>query len=86
MSPKDATLGIAQERDCAFVDADDDATVDNGQYAVNNNGLRSLDVRRSAGRYVRGVLGESVELLVKGKERELLMAFFWIVQRTAQKK
>jgi hypothetical protein len=85
MSPKEATLRIAQERDCTFVDADDDATVDNGRYAANN-GLGSLVVRRSAGRYVRGALGESAELLVKGEERELLTAFFWIVQRTARKK
>jgi hypothetical protein len=67
------------------VDANDDAMVDNGQYAPNN-GLGSHDVRRSAGRCVRGVLGESVELLVKGKERELLAVFFWIMHRTAQKK
>jgi hypothetical protein len=82
MSPKDAALRIAQERDCAFVDADDDATVDNGGYAANN-GLGSLDVRRSTGRFVRGALGESVESLVKGEEWELLTVFFWIVQRTA---
>ncbi len=67
------------------MDADDDATVDNNHYAVNN-GLGSLDVCRSAGRCVRGALGESAELLAKGGERELLMAFFWILQRTAQKK
>jgi hypothetical protein len=85
MSPKDTALRIMQERDCAFVDADDDATVDNSWYATNN-GLGSLDVRRSAGRCVRGALGESAELLVKGKEWELLTVFFWIVQRTAQKK
>jgi hypothetical protein len=84
MSPKDAVLQIAQERVCAFVSADDDATVDNDQYAANN-GLRSLYVCISAGRCVRDVLGESAELLAKGKEWELLTAFFWIVQRTAQK-
>jgi hypothetical protein len=67
------------------VDADDDATVDNGWYA-SNNGLGSLDIHRSAGRFVRGVLEESAESLVKGKEWELLTAFFWIVKRTAQKK
>ena len=65
MSPKDATLLIVQERNCAFVDADDDATVDNNWY-VTNNGLGSLDVHRSAGRCVRGTLGESAELLGKG--------------------
>ncbi len=65
MSPKDAALRISQERGCAFVDADDDATVDNDRYAANN-GLGSLDVRRSAGRCVRGALGESAELLAKG--------------------
>jgi hypothetical protein len=27
-----------------------------------------------------GALGESAELLAKGKERELLTALFWIVQ------
>jgi hypothetical protein len=64
------------------VDADDDAMVDNGWYAANN-GLGSLGVRRSAGRCVRGVFGESAELLVKGEEQELLTVFFWIVQRTA---
>jgi hypothetical protein len=85
MSPKDAALQIAQERNYAFVDADDDAMVDNDWYAVNN-GLGSLDVHRSAGRCVRGALGESVELLAKGEERELLMTFIWIVQRTAHKK
>jgi hypothetical protein len=85
MSLKDATLPIAQERNCALVNADDDAKVDNDQYAANNR-LGSLDVCRSAGRCVTGALGESVELLVKGKEWELLTVFFWIVQRTAQKK
>jgi hypothetical protein len=85
MSLKDADLQIAQECNCAFVDADDDAMVDNNWYAVNN-GIGSLDVCRSAGRCVRGTLGESAELLAKGKERELLMAFFWILQRTARKK
>jgi hypothetical protein len=85
MSLKDAALQIAQECDCDFVDADDDATVDNNWYAANN-GLGSLDVCRSAGRCVRGALGESAELLAKGWEQELLTAFFWIVQRTAQKK
>ncbi len=54
-----------QEHDCAFVDADDDTTVDNDWYATNN-GLGSLDVHRSAGRCVRGTLGESAELLGKG--------------------
>ncbi len=67
------------------MDADDDATVDNGWYATNN-GLGSLDGCRSAGRCVRGALGKSAELLVKGEEQELLTAFFWIVQRTAQRK
>jgi hypothetical protein len=85
MCPKDAALQIAQERNCAFVDADDDAMVDNGRYAANN-GLGSLDVCRSAGRCVRGAVGESAESLVKGEERELLTAFFWILQRTAQKR
>jgi hypothetical protein len=85
MSPKDPALQIAQERDCAFVDADDDAMVDNDWHAANN-GLGLLDVRRSAGRCVRGVLGESAKLLAKEKEQELLTTFFWIVQRTAQKK
>jgi hypothetical protein len=33
-----------------------------------------------------GALRENSELLAKGKEWELLMAFFWIMQRTAQKK
>jgi hypothetical protein len=85
MSLKDAALQIVQECDCAFVDADDDATVDNGWYATNN-GFGSLDVRRSAGRCVRGVLGDSAVSLVRGKEWELLTAFFWIMQKTAQKK
>jgi hypothetical protein len=85
MSLKDAALRIAQERDCAFVDADDDATVDNNWYATNN-GLGSLDVPRSAGKCVGGTLGESAELLAKGEERKLLTAFFWIVQKTARKK
>jgi hypothetical protein len=67
------------------VNADDDATVDNNQYAPNN-GFGSLDDRRSAGRCVRGTLGESAELLAKGKEQEILTAFFWIVQKTALKK
>jgi hypothetical protein len=84
MSLKDATL-IAQEYDCAFVDADDDATVDNDRNTANN-GLGSLDVHRSAGRCVRGALRESAELLVKGKEWQMLTAIFWIVQRTGQKK
>ncbi len=79
MSPKDVALRIGQERNCAFVDADDDASVDNNWYAANNR-LGSLDVRRSSGRCVRGALGKSAELLAKGKERELLMAFFWIMQ------
>ncbi len=60
------------------MDADDDATVDNS-WLTANNGLGSLNVRRSAGRCVRGVLGESAKSLVKGKEQELLTAFFWIV-------
>ncbi len=47
------------------MDADDDATVDNNRYAANN-GLGSLDVHRSAGRCVRGALGESAELFAKG--------------------
>jgi hypothetical protein len=85
MSPKDATLRIAQERNCAFVVADYDAMVDNDWYAANN-GLGSLDVCRSAGRCVRGTLGESVELLAKGKERELLTAIFRIGQRSAGQK
>jgi hypothetical protein len=67
MSPKNPALRIAQECNCAFVDADDDATVDNNWYAANN-GLRSLDVHRSAGRCVMGALRESVELWEKGKE------------------
>jgi hypothetical protein len=67
------------------VDTDDDSTVDNDWYAANN-GLGSLDVSRSAGRCVRGALGESAELMAKGKERELMTVIFWIVQRTAQKK
>ncbi len=67
------------------MDADDDAMVDNNWYATNN-GLGSLDVRRSAGRCVRSALGESAKLLAKGKKWELLMAFSWIVQKTAQKK
>jgi hypothetical protein len=67
------------------VDADDDSTVDNDWYAANNE-LGSLDACRLAKRCVRGALGESAELLAKGKERELLTAFIWIVQRTAQKK
>jgi hypothetical protein len=67
------------------VDTDDDAMVDNNWYAVDN-GLGSLDVHRSAGRCVRGALGESAALLAKGEEQELLMAFFWILQRTAKKK
>jgi hypothetical protein len=67
------------------VDADEDTTVDNNCYAANN-GLGSLDVCRSAGRCARGTLGESAEVLAKGKEWELLTAFFWIAQRTAQKK
>ncbi len=46
MSLKDATLRTVHEHDCAFVDADDDATVDNNQYAANN-GFGSLDVCRS---------------------------------------
>ena len=67
------------------MDADDDATVDNDWYATNN-GLGQLDVCRSAGRCVRGASRKSTELLAKGKEQELLTAFFWIVQRTAGKK
>jgi hypothetical protein len=59
--------------------------VDNNWYDANNE-LGSLDAHRSAGRCVRGALGESAELLAKGEEWELLTAFFWIVQRTAQKK
>ncbi len=65
MSPKDTALQIAQECNCAFVDEDDDATVDN-DWCATNNGLGSLDVCRSAGRCVRGALGESAELLAKG--------------------
>ncbi len=64
------------------MDTDDDATVDNNWYAAKD-GLGSLDVRRSLGDVSWGALGESAELLAKGKERELLVAFFWIVQRTA---
>jgi hypothetical protein len=85
MSPKDAALQIAQERNCACVDTDDDVTLDNNWYATNN-GLGSLDVCRSAGRCVRGPLGGSTVLLAKGKERKLSRAFFWIVQKTAGKK
>jgi hypothetical protein len=73
-----------QECDCAFEDTDDDAMVDN-DWCAANNGLGSLDVRRSAGGCVRGALGESVELLAKSKERGQLTAFFLIKQRTAQK-
>jgi hypothetical protein len=65
MSPKDTTLQIVQERNFAFVDADDDATVDNNRYVANHR-LGSLDVRRPSGRCVRGALGESAELLAKG--------------------
>ncbi len=54
-----------QERNCAFVGVDDDATVDNDWYAANN-GLGSLDDCRSAGRCVRGTLGESAKLLARG--------------------
>jgi hypothetical protein len=57
MSPKDAALQVAQERNCAFVDAGDDAMVDNNWYTINN-GLGLLDVRISAGRSVRGASGE----------------------------
>jgi hypothetical protein len=67
------------------VDADHDAMVDNDQNTANN-GLGSLGVHRSAGRCVRGALRESADLLVKGKERELLTAVFWIVKRTGQNK
>jgi hypothetical protein len=85
-----------QELDCAIRDADDDATVDYDQYATNN-GLgspRHPDVEDDGpsmfadflGDVSGGALGESAELLAKGEEQELLAAFFWIVQRTAQKK
>ncbi len=96
VSPKDTALQIAQECNCAIVNADDDATVDYDWYAANN-GLRSprhLDDEDDGplmfadllGDVSGGTFGESAELLAKGEERELLKAFFWIVQRTAQKK
>ncbi len=85
-----------QERDCTAVDADDDATVDYERYAANN-GLGSprhrddkddgpLMFADPLGYVSGGAFGESAELLVMGTEWELLTAFFWIVQRTAQKK
>jgi hypothetical protein len=41
MSPKDAALQISQEHDCAVVDTDNDATMEDDRYAANN-GLGSL--------------------------------------------
>ncbi len=96
MNPKDATLRITLEHECVIVDADEDATVDYDWYAANNGcgSPRHPDDEDDGplmfvnllGDVSGGALGEWVELLAKGKERELLMAFFWIVQRTAQKK
>jgi hypothetical protein len=68
------------------VDADDDATVENNWYATNN-GLGSprhlddednepLTFADPQGDVSGGMLGESVELWAKTKERELLTAFF----------
>ncbi len=96
MSLKDAALQIAQECDCAAVDADDDATVDYYRY-VANNGLGSprhpydeddgpLMFADPLGDVSGGALGESAELLAKGEEWKLLTVLFWIVQRTARKK
>ncbi len=78
------------------MDADDDATVDCDRYAANNElGSprhpgdkvdRPLMCADPLGDVSGGMVGESAELLAKGKEWELLRAFFWIVQRTAQKK
>jgi hypothetical protein len=78
------------------MDTDDDATVDYNQYATNN-GLASprhpdvvddgpLMFADPLGDVSGGALGESAELLAKGKEQELLTALFWIVQRTALNK
>jgi hypothetical protein len=77
MSPKNATLRIAQERDCVFVDADDDAMVDYNRYAANN-GLgspRHLDDKDDGalmfadplGDVSGGALGESAELLGRAR-------------------
>jgi hypothetical protein len=44
MSPKDATLQIAQERDHVVVDADNHAMVEDNWYAANN-GLDHQDIR-----------------------------------------
>jgi hypothetical protein len=96
MSPKDAALQISQERNCAIVDADNDAMADYNQYAINNGlaSLRHLNDKDDGplmfadplGDVSGGALGESAELLAKGKEWKLLTALFLIVQRTARKK
>jgi hypothetical protein len=86
MSLKDVALQIAQEHDCAILDTDDNAMVEDKRYAANN-GLgsprhpddkdnRSLTFVNTQGNVSGGTLGESAELLLKAKERELLTAFF----------
>jgi hypothetical protein len=86
MSPKNVALRIRQERDCAVVDADDNAMAEDNQYAANN-GLGSprhpdyeddgpLTFKDPLRDVSGGALGESAKLLAKPKERELLMEFF----------
>ena len=80
MSPKDAALRIAQERDRAVVDADDDATEEDDRYAAKN-GLGSqrhsddeddgpLMYADPAGDVSGGGLGESAKLLARAEEGE----------------
>jgi hypothetical protein len=88
MSPKVATLQIAQERNCAVVGADDDATVDYDWYAANN-GLaspRHPDDEDDGPLMFADPLGDVSGGALVGKEWELLLALFCIVERTAQKK
>jgi hypothetical protein len=86
MSPKDAAVWIVQEHDCAIVDAEDDATVEDNRYATNN-GLGSprhpddedsgpLMFMDPLGDVSGGALGESAMLLEKAKDQKLLMMFF----------